>query len=391
MLTGALNRYEYEHLRDSMLAAIPKVGASLGEGKSHGVQHARAESARSVAPPLAESSSEDDGPSDSEGGGSDGSEFADQMRTVTAYETEAKRRRGDVTKARGYLRKAQDPAARADRIRRLKLKLPCMKCGQLGHWARECPKKDVLMCGTCDESDGEATTVPEVYIAGTKVRHLMLVDTACARSVAGDDWYLSYTEAMSELGWPVPTVAEAQPFKFGPGEKILSAKVILVAIPIKTGCVVYVRVSIIDRPLPCLLSQPALRALKGNISFATMKMTFQTIEDAPGLNLVDTSGHVGIRVGVEKPMPMATAKELRQALQKPGTLVIMCENYTVSSLESNYTVVTATDVNHHRYIGASYSHDHPQYELAWRRCLRGHPDHWTSGGGPKGSITITMN
>ena len=55
----------------------------------------------------------------------------------------AKQHRAEVDQARHFFRKPQSSEDRKARLYKLKLRLPYMRCGQLGHWKddNECPAK----------------------------------------------------------------------------------------------------------------------------------------------------------------------------------------------------------------------------------------------------------
>ena len=62
------------------------------------------------------------------------------MAESHAYMTEAKKRRSEAEKARGFFKRGTDPVAREEKIKALKEKLPCKACGQLGN------RKDDAVC-----------------------------------------------------------------------------------------------------------------------------------------------------------------------------------------------------------------------------------------------------
>ena len=105
------------------------------------------------------------------------------------------------------------PEERRASVDKLKLKLLCAGCGQLGHWVRECSKRAV--------DNSKEYDIGVVHDATFSLQHrrtLFLVDSGCARSVAGQDWCQAYAMAMkAHSGWGPPTINEEETFRFGPG------------------------------------------------------------------------------------------------------------------------------------------------------------------------------
>ena len=59
-----------------------------------------------------------------------------KYREAAAMMTIAKQRRAEVDRARQFFRKHQSSEDSKARLDKLKQKLPCARCGQLGHWKR---------------------------------------------------------------------------------------------------------------------------------------------------------------------------------------------------------------------------------------------------------------
>ena len=90
--------------------------------------------------------------------------------------------------------------------------------------------------------------------------YFLLLDTACAKSVAGAPWAEQLCKKMAELGVEVRRVAESEPFRFGPGNRIKSTYALLIPICWSSQCFV-LRVSIVPKDVPCLMSRPAMGRL----------------------------------------------------------------------------------------------------------------------------------
>ena len=70
-------------------------------------------------------------------------EMEAEYQEAAAMMTVAKQRRTEVDRARQFFRKPQSSEERKARLDKLKQKLPCARCGQLGHWKDDngCPAK----------------------------------------------------------------------------------------------------------------------------------------------------------------------------------------------------------------------------------------------------------
>ena len=70
-------------------------------------------------------------------------ELEAEYQEAVARMTIAKQRRAEVDRARQFFRKHQSCEDRKAKFDKLKQKLPCGRCGQLGHWKDDnhCPAK----------------------------------------------------------------------------------------------------------------------------------------------------------------------------------------------------------------------------------------------------------
>ena len=117
-----MSRYEYEPLRHAMLTAIPQARALRGgvllHRKQSGVHSAQ----------VVEGQHEEN----EEVHVLEANEASDDE--LKAEYKDEKQHRTEVNRARQFFRKPQSSADRKTRLDKLKQKLPCARCGQLGHW-----------------------------------------------------------------------------------------------------------------------------------------------------------------------------------------------------------------------------------------------------------------
>eukprot|EP00971_Amphidinium_carterae_P256322 5089401-Amphidinium_carterae.2 len=177
IVTGAGNRYEYEALSRSALACLPRVTMLKGgDGKQQGGGR-RVYEAENEAEAADVAISDDDNLPD---------ELKEAIAESAAWLTQTKKQRAQLEAARSFFRKpangGNNNADKGARIAALKAKLPCKKCGALGHWYRECPM-------------GQSEKTERVWTCATATCHgklsdcvLIVLDTACAKTVAGAEW-----------------------------------------------------------------------------------------------------------------------------------------------------------------------------------------------------------
>ena len=85
-----------------------------------------------------------------------------------------------------------------------------------------------------------------------------------------------YEKLVKEMtGTDVPSVPEKLGFKFGPGRRVHSTRAIVVLTEMNHGQgTLYVRVSVIDGDVPCLMSNSVAQRYKALIDFDGTTMKF---------------------------------------------------------------------------------------------------------------------
>ena len=166
--------------------------------------------------------------------------------------------------------------------------------------------------------------------------YFMLLDTACAKSVAGEPWVKVLIDRMKELGVPIRTVEESEPFRFGPGKCIKSSWALL--IPIIWGESTFVlRVSVVDKDIPCLMSRPAMKRLCCQIDLGHSTVTVAGLGGAE-VKLMDMpTGHVAAPIfgsdfqlhAAKTPQPTESAFDMCEK----GAEVAVCDLELEKKLE----------------------------------------------------------
>ncbi len=134
-----------------------------------------------------------------------------------------------------------------------------------------------------------------VTLNGLDLPYVAYVDTACARSVTGQenaDALVSYCKANN---WPYLLTADHEPFRFGPGKRIWSQQAVIVIV-CWGGIVFGIRFSIVPPQVPFLISKYVFKRLACKIDLDDNELEFkrfgnqrETLYDLP-------SGHVAIEL-----------------------------------------------------------------------------------------------
>ncbi|CAK0872907.1 unnamed protein product [Prorocentrum cordatum] len=139
---------------------------------------------------------------------------------------------------------------------------------------------------------------------------LIVVDTACAKSVAGLRWYWRLAVYVRKnWGIELETVAEREPYRFGPGKTIYSSQALL--LPMEwDGKGAVIRISLVDEDVPPLISGGALKALEAHIHMKEAEIILGAISKARHKLRELPSGHLAMAAVTYGPGgPGAGAKE----------------------------------------------------------------------------------
>ena len=127
--------------------------------------------------------------------------------------TIAKQCRAEVDRARQFFREPLSSENRKANLDKLKQKLPCARSGQLGYWkddnhclAKVTEESHPLLVTTCSSHGREQ--------CGTTSG---VIDTACARTLAGTRWFENFEVELNRHATPVEVVPDNDTCRFGLG------------------------------------------------------------------------------------------------------------------------------------------------------------------------------
>ena len=255
-------------------------------------------------------------------------ELEEALAEAEAYLTRAKKQRAEVEKARGFFKKGAPREGRDERVKAMKNKLPCSKCGQLNHWHKdpECPmfgkpfkdkgrgtkkvgrrkkqKKKKKLAKKRGPRCRKAHRVFAITTNGLELPHVAYADTACAKSVCGQDNANEVVEFCRQNDWPYALVDDNEPFRFGPGKRIWSQQALVLAV-LWGGMTVVLRFSIVPPKAPFLVSKFVFKRLGGVLDLDANELILKRLNSVvePIYDLV--TGHVGVELvkhGVNPPV-----------------------------------------------------------------------------------------
>ena len=185
----------------------------------------------------------------------------------------------------------------------------CIICDSKMHWAYKFPRKSnyqsvntsqEVSSDTKNESKSEEIHIVlmteeidknEIFIA--EASKLAVVDTACTKTVAGEEWYMNYIKDLPcELKNQIKSVESNTSFKFGDGHKVFSYKKVTLPADI-AGINCFIDIELVKEKIPLLLSKSSLKKAKAVIVMANDKII---IFDKKIALYFSTSGHYCIDI-----------------------------------------------------------------------------------------------
>lgn len=182
--------------------------------------------------------------------------------------TESKRQGGKAWPRQGEQQKAPLPGTNPlDRYGR---RSKCAVCQSTFHWAKDCPHKTekVKITDDCTENTEECNitlftkespTAAEILL--TECYGSAVIDTACTRTVCGEEWLESYITGLSKIERQNLKNSEQQssrPFKFGDGNVVQSTRKLKIPAKIgQTKC--KIETEVVPAKIPLLLSKASMK------------------------------------------------------------------------------------------------------------------------------------
>ena len=274
-------------------------------------------------------------------------ELAQAEHDAMVMHHKAKQRIAEIRKLRQYF-KRPDPEERKRLLAEKMKTAPCHRCGELGHWSRECPQKVnaagvtssrsssmrgpsaeddwAAMVALCNRDDAKSdrgyktlaaavrrnpkeqkpcSVVRTSFVCGRpfeafwsqhELERRVIVDLGCVKSVVGVKWMRALlTEWKAQQRW-FRICPEKEVFQFGNGENLTSRYAVQYEAVI-AGAHVIINMSVVEGLCPPLLSRHACTQLGlsidcGTHSFSSRKMNVKKF----GLSQA-SNGHYLLAVG----------------------------------------------------------------------------------------------
>ena len=157
------------------------------------------------------------------------------------------------------------------------------------YWADKCPHKSnyqsvnisqEVSSDTENENESEEINIVlmtekidknEILIP--EASKLPVVDTACTKIVAVEEWYMNYIKDLPcELKSQIKSVESNTWFKFGDGHKVIFYKKVTLPANIRSiNCLI--DIELVKEKIPLLLSKSSLKKAKAVIDIANDKIT----------------------------------------------------------------------------------------------------------------------
>ena len=240
-------------------------------------------------------------------------------------------------------------------VEELKRKTKCHRCGQVGHWSKECrvglskgKGKGKNTKGTDRTSEAGAAYVAEepqeFFIAMVQECHNVtlsrlreratvhpqcnnranecllvsspgygVIDSGCGKTIVGRDTLLEFEQLWREHDVVVPTAeSEVNHFRFGNGHKEVSTQVVPMPVEI-AGKQGVIRAAVVQGKAPLLISRSALQRLNAVLDFRSGKMTL--FEDQSTVPLeINAAGQFMINVLKQSPDSVPREPDFKEVM-----------------------------------------------------------------------------
>lgn len=186
----------------------------------------------------------------------------------TAYVTEQRRQR-----SKPWMQNIQQktPLPGTNPLDRYGRRSKCAVCQSTFHWAKDCPHRgeQVKLTEDCKTDDVEECNITlytkesptEAEIFMTECFGSAIIDTACTRTVCGQEWLNSYIDELSQDEKKNLRKTEThshRPFKFGDGKVVYSSRKLKIPAKIgQTKC--HIETEVVPAKIPLLLSKASMK------------------------------------------------------------------------------------------------------------------------------------
>ena len=142
--------------------------------------------------------------------------------------------------------------------------------------------------------------------------YVAYADTACAKSVVGQDNAEALIRCCRDQAWPYARVSDEEPFRFGPGKRIWSTEALVVPV-IWAQQTVLLRFSIVQANVPFLVSKFVFKKLGGVIDLESNELRLKRVGTGIETLYDLQSGHVAVELvkpGIRPPTVTEEAMEI---------------------------------------------------------------------------------
>ena len=243
--------------------------------------------------------------------------LAEELYTTFMSHETAKQRYRDNQKNRGTDPQVLKDIA-AERLKQMKARSFCAGCKRRGHWHRDeaCPlnqaKKNKEDNGAGDDNRASLKstymTCNVVHVAWNMDKKDLsagfdaITDTACSKSVAGNDWMEEYTSRLEDIGVKPQLLTNDEYFRFGASRVFHSTMACVLTFRLGKA-VIEVKIAIVQGELPLLLSRPVLARLGMVMDVATNRADFKKVDAYDVPLKVTESGHPALPLSTLKGTP----------------------------------------------------------------------------------------
>ena len=252
--------------------------------------------------------------------------LAEELYTTFMSHETAKQKYRDSQRNRGTDPQALKEIA-AERLRKMKARSFCAGCKRRGHWHRDeaCPLNQAKKNKESSPVDDDKVALKSSYMT-CNVVHVAwnidkndlsagfdaITDTACSKSVAGNDWMEEYTTRLENLGVRPQLLTNNEYFRFGASRVFHSTMACVLTFRLGSA-VVEVKIAIVQGELPLLLSRTVLARLGMVMDVATNRADFKKVEAYDVSLKVTESGHPALPLLTLKGTPAAfwAAEEIK--------------------------------------------------------------------------------